>query len=57
MAAAQQTTRLNNNWEFLKQDLGSIWETVRPLTKRRPGKLSYMGKGKIYRTALMPAML
>jgi len=36
MAAAQQTTRLNSNWEFLKQDLGSIWETVRPLTKDGP---------------------
>jgi beta-galactosidase len=33
---AQQVTRLNNNWEFLKQDLGSVWETVRPLTKDGP---------------------
>jgi beta-galactosidase len=36
VASAQQVTRLNNNWEFLKQDLGSIWETVRPLTKDGP---------------------
>jgi beta-galactosidase len=30
-ASAQQQTRLNTNWEFLKQDVGSIWETVRPI--------------------------
>jgi beta-galactosidase len=35
-ANAQQKIRLNNNWEFLKQDIGSIWETVRPLTKDGP---------------------
>ena len=33
---AQQSIRLNNNWEFLKQDVGSIWETIRPLTKDGP---------------------
>jgi beta-galactosidase len=33
---AQQKTRLNTNWEFLRQDVGSIWETVRPLTKDGP---------------------
>lgn len=33
---AQITTRLNNNWEFLKQDLGGVWESVRPLTKTGP---------------------
>ena len=27
---AQKKTRLNNDWEFLKQDLGGIWESVRP---------------------------
>ncbi|MBW4888573.1 glycoside hydrolase family 2 protein [Mucilaginibacter sp. HMF5004] len=36
IAAAQQKIRLNDNWEFVKQDLGSIWETVRPLTKDGP---------------------
>jgi beta-galactosidase len=36
IVTAQQTTRLNTNWEFLKQDLGSVWETVRPLTKDGP---------------------
>jgi len=28
--SAQQKTRINNDWEFLKQDLGGIWESVRP---------------------------
>jgi beta-galactosidase len=27
---AQKSQRLNNNWEFLKSDLGGIWEAVRP---------------------------
>ena len=27
---AQEKTRLNTNWEFLKGDLGGIWEAVRP---------------------------
>lgn len=27
---AQQSKRLNNNWEFLKSDLGGIWEAMRP---------------------------
>lgn len=35
-AHAQQTIRLNNNWEFLKQDLGSIWEAVRPVVAGNP---------------------
>jgi beta-galactosidase len=35
-AEAQQATRLNGNWEFLKQDLGGIWEAVRPVTKGNP---------------------
>lgn len=28
---AQQSQRLINNWEFLKSDLGGIWEAVRPV--------------------------
>jgi beta-galactosidase len=28
---AQQTKRLNQGWEFLKGDLGGIWEAVRPV--------------------------
>jgi len=27
----QQKQRLNSGWEFLKQDLGGIWEAVRPV--------------------------
>src|SRR5215218_1011427 len=33
---AQQTTRLNDNWEFVRQDLGGIWEAVRPVKKGNP---------------------
>jgi beta-galactosidase len=33
---ARQQTRLNNNWEFLQQDLGGIWEAVRPVGKGNP---------------------
>ena len=33
---AQQSTRLNQNWEFLKQDLGGIWEAVRPVGNGNP---------------------
>lgn len=33
---AQQSVRLINNWEFLKQDIGGIWEAVRPVGKGNP---------------------
>jgi beta-galactosidase len=33
---AQQKTRLNDNWQFLKQDLGGIWEAVRPVKAGNP---------------------
>jgi beta-galactosidase len=33
---AQQKTRLSDNWEFLKQDLGGIWESVRPFKGGEP---------------------
>src|SRR5690349_16081712 len=33
---AQQKTRLIQGWEFLKQDLGGIWEAVRPVKKGNP---------------------
>ena len=36
IACAQQKARLNTGWEFLRQDVGGIWETVRPLTKDGP---------------------
>jgi beta-galactosidase len=34
--SAQQTSRLTGNWEFLKQDVGGIWEVVRPVGKGNP---------------------
>lgn len=33
---AQVSTRLNSGWEFLRQDLGGIWEAVRPVAKGSP---------------------
>ena len=33
---AQVSTRLNSGWEFLRQDLGGIWEAVRPVVKGNP---------------------
>ena len=33
---AQQKVRLINDWQFLKQDLGGIWEAVRPVTPGNP---------------------
>lgn len=30
------TTRLTTGWEFLKRDLGGVWEAVRPVEKGRP---------------------
>ncbi|MFL5773630.1 MAG: glycoside hydrolase family 2 protein, partial [Flavisolibacter sp.] len=35
-SSAQVKIRLNNNWEFVRQDLGGIWEAVRPVTKGNP---------------------
>lgn len=33
---AQKSTRLNQGWEFLKGDLGGIWEAVRPVKEGNP---------------------
>ncbi|RPE08643.1 glycoside hydrolase family 2 protein [Chitinophaga lutea] len=35
-AKAQQQQRLNTGWEFLRSDLGGIWEAVRPVGKGNP---------------------
>jgi len=35
-AVAQESKRLTHNWEFIKQDLGGIWESVRPVGKGNP---------------------
>ena len=32
----QQTHRIDKNWEFLKSDLGGVWEAVRPVGKGNP---------------------
>ena len=31
---AQVKSRLADNWEFIRQDIGGIWEAVRPVKKR-----------------------
>jgi beta-galactosidase len=33
---AQQSSRLINDWQFLKQDLGGVWEAVRPVKQGNP---------------------
>nr|WP_121271964.1 glycoside hydrolase family 2 TIM barrel-domain containing protein [Pedobacter schmidteae] len=33
---AQHKQRLNNNWEYLKGDLGGVWEAVRPVKEGNP---------------------
>ena len=33
---AQQSTRLMKNWQFLKQDLGGVWEALRSVGKENP---------------------
>ncbi len=33
---AQQSTRLDTGWQFIKQDLGGIWEAIRPEDKGIP---------------------
>lgn len=35
-AFAQRKMRLNDNWEFVRQDLGGIWEAVRPVKAGDP---------------------
>lgn len=32
----QHKTRLNDNWSFLRQDIGNIWEAVRPIKPGQP---------------------
>ena len=35
-ARAQRSTRLTSGWEFVRQDLGGIWEAVRPVVAGNP---------------------
>jgi len=41
---AQRSERLNTGWEFVKQDLGGIWEAVRPVGKGNPEELPFWQK-------------
>lgn len=36
---AQQSKRLNDNWEFVRMDLGGVWEAVRPVGKGNPEEM------------------
>lgn len=36
LVAGQNKTRLNANWEFVRQDIGGIWEAVRPVKPGNP---------------------
>ncbi|RZK37462.1 MAG: glycoside hydrolase family 2 protein, partial [Pedobacter sp.] len=41
---AQTSKRLNDNWEFVKQDLGGVWEAVRPVKLGQPEELPFWQK-------------
>ncbi len=47
LAFSQQSVRLNDNWEFLKQDLGGIWEAVRPVGEGNPEAVPIWEKVKL----------
>lgn len=47
LAFSQQSVRLNDNWEFLKQDLGGIWEAVRPVGAGNPEAVPIWEKVKL----------
>lgn len=42
--SAQTTKRLNEGWEFVRQDLGGIWEALRPVGKGNPEELPFWQK-------------
>ena len=44
---AQTSKRLNNNWEFVKQDLGGVWEALRPVKAGNPEELPFWQKVKL----------
>lgn len=39
ISVAQQKQRLTDNWEFVRQDLGGVWEVVRPYKPGNPETL------------------
>jgi beta-galactosidase len=47
---AQQTTRLTHNWQFIKQDLGGVWEAIRAVSAGKPE--AYPIWSKVTATAL-----
>ena len=52
---AMNKIRLTNNWEYLKGDLGGIWEAVRPAA---PGSSEFPSGSLLrYLIVLMPKML
>lgn len=53
---AMNKIRLTNNWEYLKGDLGGIWEAVRPAA---PAVRRRFPSGSLlrYLIVLMPKML
>ncbi|HUH33664.1 MAG TPA: hypothetical protein VLZ28_06895, partial [Daejeonella sp.] len=44
VSTAQQKVRLTDNWEFVRQDLGGIWEAVRPVGKGNPESVPLWSK-------------
>jgi len=41
---AQMSMRLNKGWEFVKQDLGGVWEAIRPVKTGNPEELPFWQK-------------
>ncbi len=41
---AQTSKRINQNWEFVKQDLGGVWEALRPVKAGNPEELPFWQK-------------
>lgn len=46
-SAAQQRERLVDGWEFVRQDLGGVWEAVRPAAPGSPESLPFWEKVKL----------
>jgi len=44
LSQAQINKRLINDWEFVKQDLGGVWEAVRPVKLGQPEELPFWEK-------------
>ena len=41
---ADNKIRLTDNWEFLRQDVGNLWELVRPVQKGKPEEQEFLAK-------------